>query len=90
MTDRILFSLTASGEALEILKQAGEAGMRSEYRSVGDWAFRYFLFLPLRNPISDRHYNELVADQLIVGGFLGRRELHMTDKGVTYFRRSKC
>ena len=91
MTDRILFSLTASGEALEILKQAGEAGMRSEYRSVGDWAFRFFQFLPLRNPISDRHYNELVADGLIVDYFhMGRRELHMTDKGVTYFRRSKC
>ena len=91
MTDQVLFSLKSSGEALGILKRAGEQGFDSKYRRGGDWDFRFFQFLPLRNPISDRHYNELVADGLIVDYFhMGRRELHMTDKGVTYFRRSKC
>ena len=89
MTDQVLFSLKSSGEALGILKRAGEQGLNSKYRPVGDWAFRFFQFLDLESPLSDKHYDELVKDQLIVDLY-GRREIHMTNKGVTYFRRCKC
>lgn len=88
MTSNVLFSLKSSGESLNLLKQVGEIGFNSKYRQVGQWDVRFFQFLQPSETPSQRVLDELKRDGLIFD-FSDERDIHMTDKGVTYFRRCK-